>query len=241
MPTHLSSILIAITALFLSSCDEGRIYNDDYLQAEEGGSVRFTGIVTGIDTWCQGYTLAIAGFEDGNDYALISKNIDTPVIDETCDVTLSGIPREVKRIELCALDRLRRRVATFSAVDYSHQSERVLMCIPETDISMANAIQVEIFNTTCIQCHGGNGYAAAGLDLISGNSFSNLIMVPSSKMPGTNRVTPGESAESELFQILNTDISSGWNYDHSVEIVRQEKLDLIRNWIDNGAKVAYMK
>ncbi|MDE6022841.1 MAG: hypothetical protein K2G13_04985, partial [Muribaculaceae bacterium] len=201
----------------------------------------FTFNLLGIDTWCQGYTLAIAGFEDGNDYALISKNLDTSVTDGICDISLSGIPLNVDRIELCALDRLRRRVATFSAAAYSPQSEQVVIDLPETDISMANAIQVEIFNTTCIQCHGGTGYSAAGLNLISGNSFQNLISVQARKIQGMDRVTPGESTESELFQILNTDISSDWNYDHSVEVVRQEKLDLIRNWIDNGAKVAYMK
>ncbi len=98
---------------------------------------------------------------------------------------------------------------------------------------MSSAVQLEIFNPTCAQCHGGNGHAAAGLDLLAGNSFDNLISVPSRKIPGMDRVAPGKSAESELFLILNSDISADWNYDHSVEVVRQEKLDLIRNWIDN--------
>ena len=215
-----------------SSCDEGRIYNDNTVQAEEGGAAHFSGTVTGTDTWSQGYTLALAGFEDGNDYALISKNIDVSASNGECDVTLSGIPADVTTIELCAIDRLRRRVATFLSADYNTQAT-LQISAEMVDMSMSGAIQTEIFNTTCVQCHGGNGHAAAGLELLAGNSFANLISVPSRKMPGIDRVKPRESAESELFLILDTDVSADWNYDHSVEVVRQEKLDLIRNWIDN--------
>lgn len=232
MHNYLSHILTAVI-LCLTSCDEGRIYNDDNVQREDGGAAHFSGTVTGADTWSQGYTLALAGFEDGNEYALISKNIETPTNDGKCDITLSGIPGEVTKIELCAIDRLRRRVATFLSADYNPQSATLQLNADIVDISMYAAIQTEIFNTTCIQCHGGNGHAAAGLELLEDNSFCNLISIPSRKIPGMYRVTPGQSAESELFLILDTDISADWNYDHSVEVVRQEKLDLIRNWIDN--------
>ncbi len=225
----------------LASCDEGRIFNENMVQTEEGGTACFSGEVTGTDTWSPGYTLALAGFEDGNDYALISKNIETSVREGVYDVTLSGIPSNVSTIELCALDRLRRRVATFLSTEYSLQEGVLQINADGVDISMSTAIQNEIFNTTCIQCHGSTGHSAAGLDLLEYNSFANLISVPSRKMPGIDRVSPGESSESELFLILDTDISADWNYDHSVEVVRQEKLDLIRNWIDNGAKVAYVK
>ncbi len=225
----------------LASCDEGRIFNENIVQTEEGGTACFSGEVTGTDTWSAGYTLALAGFEDGNDYALISKNIETSESDGKYNVTLSGIPADVTTIELCALDRLRRRVATFVSANFSPQDGILHIEADDVDMSMAAAIQNEIFNPTCVQCHGGSGHAATGLDLLSGNSFGNLISVPSRKIPGTVRVSPGQSADSELFLILDTDISADWNYDHSVEVVRQEKLDLIRNWIDNGAKVAYVK
>ena len=232
MNKYTASILLSLL-LCLGSCDEGRIYNTDTIQTVEGGTARFSGEVKGTESWGQGYTLALAGFEDGNDYALISKNIETSVSDGKCDITLSGIPAEVTTIELCAVDRLRRRVATFISYEYSPQAGTIQIREDGVDMSMSTAIQKEIFNTTCVQCHGGNGYAAAALNLLEGNSFGNLISVPSHKMPGINRVTPGQSAESELFLILDTDISADWNYDHSVEVVRQEKLDLIRNWIDN--------
>ncbi|MDE5846305.1 MAG: hypothetical protein K2H71_03035, partial [Muribaculaceae bacterium] len=206
---------------------------------EEGGTARFAGTISGTDTWSQGYTLALAGFEDGNDYALISKNIEISGTDGNYDITLSGIPGEVTSIELCAIDRLRRRVATFLSADYQPQDGTLQISAEGVDMSMSTAIQTEIFNTTCTQCHGGSGYAAAGLDLLADDSFGNLISIPSRKIPGMDRVAPGSSNESELFLILSSDISADWNYDHSVEVVRQEKLDLIRNWIDNGAKTGF--
>lgn len=234
MRNYLSIILgIVVLSSGLPSCDEGRIYNTDHVQTVEGGIARFSGTVTGNETWSSGYTLALAGFEDGNDYALISKNIETSLSDGKCDITLSGIPVEVTDIELCAIDRLRRRIATFLSSDYSPQAGTLQISAEGIDISMATAIQTEIFNTTCIQCHGGTGHAAVGLDLLAGQSFGNLISVPSRKIPGMDRVVPGKSDASELFLILDTDMSADWNYDHSVEVVRQEKLDLIRNWIDN--------
>ena len=238
MRHHLSFILTAL-ALGAASCDEGRIYNDDTVQTEEGGTARFAGTISGTDTWSQGYTLALAGFEEGNDYALISKNIEISGTDGNYDITLSGIPGEVTSIELCAIDRLRRRVATFLSADYQPQDGTLQISAEGVDMSMSTAIQTEIFNTTCTQCHGGSGYAAAGLDLLAGDSFGNLISIPSRKIPGMDRVAPGSSNESELFLILSSDISADWNYDHSVEVVRQEKLDLIRNWIDNGAKTGF--
>ena len=238
MRHHLSFILAAL-ALGLASCDEGRIYNDDTVQTEEGGTARFSGTISGTDTWSQGYTLALAGFAEGNDYALISKNIEISGTDGNYDITLSGIPGEVTSIELCAIDRLRRRVATFLSADYQPQDGTLQISPDGVDMSMSTAIQTEIFNTTCTQCHGGSGYAAAGLDLLAGDSFANLISIPSRKIPGMDRVAPGTSNESELFLILSTDLSADWNYDHSVEVVRQEKLDLIRNWIDNGAKTGF--
>lgn len=229
----LYTLILTAVILSLSSCDEGRIYPDEAVQAEEGGAAHFSGLVTGADSWSSGYTLALAGFADGNEYALISKNIDASITDGRYDVTLSGIPGDVNTIELCAIDRLRRRVATFATANYKHQSGTLQIDTDALDLSMSAAIQTEIFNTTCAQCHGATGHAAAGLDLLAGNSLENLISVPSQKMPGTARVTPGKSSESELYLILSSNISAEWKYDHSVEVVRQEKLDLIRNWIDN--------
>lgn len=231
-------LLAAVALSIFTACDEGRLYQDDIFTTEEGGRMHFTFSAGGADSWTEGYTLAVAGFEEGNEFALVSKNIGGATEEGVCDVWLTGIPAAVKTIEICALDRLRRRIATFVSVDYSNGgsytgdsegSGNIL------DISMSGAIQHEIFNTTCIQCHGGSNHSAAGLNLTEGKSFGELISRNSVKSPGIKRVEPGKSDLSLLYLILSGDYSTFWNYDHSVEVVRQEKLDLIRNWIEGGA------
>lgn len=229
-------ILFATAVIALSACDEGRIYNEDTVVGEDGGSIHLTAVTAGTETWPSGYTLAVAGFADGNGYALVSKNLGSIDEDGKCDVTLSGIPPEVNTIELCALDRLRRRIATFHSTPYTSSSDTRQIELAATDMSMTTAVQQEIFNTTCANCHGGSGYAAANLDLTAGKSIEDLVMKESVKMPGLYRVKPGDSAESVLYQILADGKSADWSYDHSVEVVRQEKLDLIRNWIDGSLK-----
>ena len=228
-------IVLEAGLLLLSSCDEGRLYGEDILISQEGGNAHLITTVTGIETWTEQYTLAVAGFEDGNEFALISKNIDASVTNGQCDIVLTGIPSEVSTVELCAIDRLRRRVATFASSDFIAGKDTLNISIPSVNLSMPRAIQQEIFNTTCIQCHGGSNYIAAGLNLNEGESFSNMISVPSAKIPDMNRVQAGNSSLSVLYLILSGSSSSTWSYDHSVEVIRQEKLDLIRNWIDGGA------
>jgi len=228
--------LLAAAALALTSCDEGRIYQDEAAADEEGGSVRLTADIEGLDTWPEAYTLAVAGFADGNNYALVSKDIKTTTEEGKCDITLRGIPAEVTGIELCAIDRLRRRIATFRSASYEYTPATRQIDFPATDISMTAAVQQEVFNTTCTNCHGGSTHAAANLNLTEGKSHDELVMKESVKMPGFYRVKPGDSGNSVLYLILAEGKSADWNYDHSVEVVRQEKLDLIRNWIDGSVE-----
>lgn len=235
MRTKINLLLVLVSMLPVCSCDEGRLYEEDAVASQEGGTVRFRAGIAGADTWTADYTLAVAGFAEGNEYALISKNIGSGAADGSCDLVLTGIPEEVTSIELCALDRLRRRVAVFASADYRITRDTVVVDRPEVDLSMARAIQREILDPTCVQCHGRSNHAAAGLDLTESGSFASMISVPSVKLPGMNRIEPGRSDSSVFYLILSGNLTSDWNYDHSVEVVRQEKLELIRNWIDGGA------
>ena len=50
------------------------------------------------------------------------------------------------------------------------------------------------------------------------------------------RVSPGDAAQSVLYNALATGMSSSWRYDHSVEIPSDATLGMIKSWIDGGAK-----
>ncbi len=230
-------ILIACTLLG-SGCDEGRIYNDYAADDTRGGlSAHLSVRLSDSEEWPQGYSLALAGFAEGNDYALISKTVE-PGEDGAIDIVLTGIPTEATSIELCMIDRLRRRVAVFVSQPAAGANDTIRLTSTERiDISMYGAIQRDIFNTTCAQCHGGANFAAAGLDLTEGKSYSALVSAPSVKVPEAYRVMPFNSEGSVLYTILSTSESSSWKYDHSVEIPAQERLELIKNWIDAGASL----
>lgn len=219
-----------ILALALTGCDEGRIYDDFVIEGNAGATAAVkVRDARGYDRWFSGYSLAVAGFSAGSEYALISKNIELDGAGN-CEVVLSGIPSDVQSVELCVVDRLRRRVAVFNSVDI--KGEKMTNILSENDdLSPESAIQREIFNTTCINCHGGANFAAASLNLTEGRAFQELIGVQSVKNPQEMRVKPGSPEESVLYKILSGTESAGWNYDHSVEITSPEKLDLIKNWI----------
>lgn len=231
------ALLIILTGM-LFSCDEGRLYSsDEPFFTEEGGTASFHGEISGIKSWPSDYTFALAGFEEGNDFALISKNIPQSSEDGMVNVVMTGIPGEVSTVELCIIDRLRRRIATFASTDFVTGKDTLRIdLLKPVDISMANTIQKTILNTTCANCHGASNKAAAGLNLTEGHSFREMVGIRSSKLEGWDRVSPGNSNRSLLYQILANDASSAWRYDHSVEIIHSEKIDLIRNWINAGAK-----
>lgn len=216
--------------LALCSCDEGRIWPDEVSDSAGEGMTARVEITNskGADRWFSGYSVAIAGFAPGSEYALISKNIE-PDSDGAAGVTLTGIPAEVETVELCVIDRLRRRVATFESVPM--MSSNVSLSSDGADLSPESTIQTEVFNTTCINCHGGASFSAAGLNLTQGRAFGELIGIPSVKNPQMSRVTPGHPEQSVLYRILTGEESKEWKYDHSVEITASERLDLIKNWI----------
>lgn len=224
------SKFLIIMAFMLCSCDEGRIFETEIINEQGGLTVRVEIVgASGADRWFSGYSLAVAGFGAGNEYALISKNIELDA-EGNCSASLSGITAAVQNVELCIIDRLRRRVVRFESAECTRGGSLVLLS-EGADFSPEAAIQHEIFNTTCINCHGGASYAAAGLNLTEGYAFNELTGVGSVKMTGKLRVSPGQPDESVLYRILVGNESEGWKYDHSVEITAQEKLDLIKNWI----------
>ena len=109
-------ILLGLGILCWVSCDEGRIYEAVPATAEGGRTVKFTGKVTGMDTWPSGYTVAVAGFDAKSEYALTSANVMPSQAGEDgmVQVVMSGVTDEVTQIELCVINRIRERVVTFA-------------------------------------------------------------------------------------------------------------------------------
>ena len=228
-------LAVACLPFILASCDEGDIPNKVADVDRSGRTARLEGSVVKADEWPAGYSVALAGFGDADEYAMISKTVDPSALEKTGTMTLSGVPADVTSIELCVIDRLRRRVASFVTVKCDAAGGEVVITADGTDVGPMAAVQSEVFNTTCANCHGASNHAAAGLSLLAGESHAQLVGARSTVEAESMRVVAGNPDESLLWEILSTDKSASWRYDHSVEVVSTVRLDLVRNWIMAGA------
>jgi hypothetical protein len=108
-------------------------------------------------------------------------------------------------------------------------------------ISLAQDIQ-PIFTSQCALsgCHGNSFPDPVGLILSAGNSFGNLVNVPSVEAQGLLRVKPGESAASYLIHKLEGTQASvgggGAQMPFGAAPLPDAEIDVIRRWIDQGAQ-----
>ena len=232
--------LFGLTAVWLSSCDDGRIYPETAI-LPEGRSVTLTGVLNGIDSWPGGYRLSISGFENADDeYADVSKVISaSDLTDGKVTVELSGIKENITVVRLCILDRLRRHIYSFKDIDVSAVSEPVMVNVGTIDVSMFNVIQQSFFSTTCANCHGASNRAAAGLYLTEGRSYAALVGIDSKKVAGKKLVEANNVKNSVLHMVLNQQAVEGISMDHRDLVSEKNELTIlpvIDTWIGNGAK-----
>lgn len=103
-------------------------------------------------------------------------------------------------------------------------------------VSLAS-IQSSIFTPTCAVngCHNSSS-SQAGLTLTSGQSFSNLVNVPSTQIPNLNRVTPNDPEASYLVKKLRGDPGiSGARMPFGGSPLSSAQLNSIVQWIQSGA------
>ena len=240
MKKQILATLLAVTAMGLTACDDGRIYPET-AASSEGKTVRLEGVLEGLENWTSAYRVSIAGFENADDdYASVSKVISaSDVTDGKVSIELSGIKENVTLVRLCVLDRLRKHIVTFSEEDISKATDVVKMDVGVIDISMFNAIQQAFFNTTCANCHGASNRAAAGLYLTEGMSYEALVDVDSKKVEGKKLVETNNANNSVLHMVLTQPSVEGVSMAHR-DLVSEKNdqtiLPLIDSWINNGAK-----
>src|SRR5262249_3386172 len=97
-----------------------------------------------------------------------------------------------------------------------------------------SSIQANVFTPFCEQCHSGAG-APHGLRLDAANSYALLVGVPSGEDAGLLRVKPGDPGNSYLIRKLEGTASSGERMPAGLPPLPQADIDMIRQWITNGA------
>lgn len=126
--------------------------------------------------------------------------------------------------------------AGLSACDDGKIAESLVPQSPDggdavVDATLLDAVQRQVFNARCVQCHGGSNHAAAGLYLTAGSARESLVGVASEVEPGAVRVVAGNHAASLLWQAVATDISKNWSFNHS-ELITPDAVYLTATWID---------
>ncbi|MEK6643945.1 MAG: hypothetical protein AABZ08_08550 [Planctomycetota bacterium] len=105
-------------------------------------------------------------------------------------------------------------------------------------ISFANQIQ-PIFSANCAICHKPGGFAddqGITLYLTAGNAHGLLVNMPSDQDSTLTRVVPGNSAQSLLYLKISSDNPPvGIRMPFLRSPLSQSDINLIRDWIDQGA------
>ena len=99
-----------------------------------------------------------------------------------------------------------------------------------------SSIQSNIFTQRCVSCHGGEN-PAAGLNLEDGQAYSNLVGIKRPFDPEI-RVVAGDADASFLIDKLennNLGNARGDQMPLGGPFLEQATIDVIRDWINNGA------
>jgi len=228
-----------LTILFVS-CDSGDIEEQAISIEDKGYTVKLTAVLSGIDSWESKYSVSLAGFTTGDNYAQVVRAIPNTTQDSTrIELVLSNIGDEINTVELAITNRLRERIITIARVnldDYTNQKDTIHMDLGLTDVSRFGALQKGLFNMACIQCHGGNGGAgAASLNLTEGRSYANLVNVASTRKEGMMRVVSGNAQESLIHQMMADGGENMLHVNHTEILSNQfrENLNEVRQLIDD--------
>ena len=237
MKKLLSAIYIL---LIFVSCDSGDIEEQAISIEDKGYTVKLTAVLSGIDSWESKYSVSLAGFTTGDNYAQVVRAIPNTTPDSTrIELVLSNIGDEINTVELAITNRLRERIITIARVnldDYTNQKDTIHMDLGLTDVSRFGALQKGLFNMACIQCHGGNGGAgAASLNLTEGKSYANLVNMPSTRKEGMMRVVSGNAQESLVHQMMAEGGENLLHVNHTEILTNQfrENLNEVRQLIDD--------
>lgn len=96
------------------------------------------------------------------------------------------------------------------------------------------SIQARVFTPVCTGCHAGAA-APLGLRLDEGASYALLVNASSVEVPALRRVQPGNPDASYLIQKLEGRAAVGSRMPLNAPALPQATIDVIRQWIADGA------
>lgn len=234
-------LLVLGAAALLGSCDSGDIIDTHYTVNSKGHNVKLTASLHGLASLPAGYTLALAGFQEGSNYAVMQRAIPAGAGEDSLQLVLANVGSNVQTVELAVTNNLRERILSLASVkldDYEGQTDTIRLDMGVLDVSATGCLQRGMLDKACVQCHGANGRKAAGLDLTEGYTSADLVNVASTTHPDQMRVAGGNPEGSLLWHILNDGGENILHYNHTEVISSQFKDNLaevrayLRKWIE---------
>ncbi|MGI9223506.1 MAG: Ig-like domain-containing protein, partial [Woeseiaceae bacterium] len=189
-------------------------------------------------------------FGDGNEMPITAAAITTPGVspmsatfdldgvamaDDTYRVSLLGSGASViLDIDANALDG--EFGGTFPSGDGAEGGDfeaTFTVTTPPSGVTLAD-IQASVFTPNCTNagCHSG-GAPAAGMSLEAGQTFNNVVDVPSVGMPAMDRVEPGDPDNSFLVRRIEGTVAPQMPLGGAP--LDQALIDDVRQWISDGA------
>ena len=208
--------------------------------------MKVTARLSNLDEWDgTGYTLAVAGFTADSKFAILQKALSSSIGGSwEGAIVLSNISSEVQTVEVALTNSLRKRLISLATINMAEHADKtahdtIRLDLGTIDVGRFGVLQTGLFNRACIQCHGGNGRSAAGLNLTEGNALSNLVNVPSTRREGMLRVVSGNAESSLLHQVLSEGGENLLSHNHTEILSSQFKSNLeevnslIDSWIEH--------
>lgn len=223
--------LFALSAL-LTACDEGKIYPDTTI--DSGRTATITLHFKGLDAWPQRNSLSLISLGQDGSTPLGTKRLLKPSSEEeVVTTTINNLSEDTRTIALAVVSTGLSVIYTYCTFSVNDADEAILL--PETTVTLPSfhRIQEQVFNMSCVACHGGSTSTAGQLDLTPGHSYAGLVNVKAPhSTDGKNYVTPGDASESYLLDIFGHDNHS----DIFNSSGKREILALIEAWIEEGAE-----
>lgn len=228
-------LLIVSLPAIITGCDSGDIYPEDKaangIDVDVAASFKFTH----IDAFPENYKIVFGSFNDDSSYPISSKVIAKPFANEEVSVSLANIPESTTYLALYLVqEHSNYKIYPFYIYPIDNMpQEDFEIPLQNIDLAMFGRVQKQVFSQ-CLQCHGGSGFAAAGLHLTEGRSHADLVDITALHNPDKMRISPGNIQNSYLMDILKGEALE--NQHSSLSSLKDDDIVLIEQWIKGGAK-----
>lgn len=243
---HVVAMLLATVcgAWSLLSCDSGDIVEPDPIIVGSGVTAQFHGSISGGASWPSNYQLVIAAFDPSSDYSLSQKQITPEQANgDSIVIALPNINAAASTVELCVVNNIRKRIATFKKFNIKSDASRrdtLRFDVGRVDASMFEVVNQDVFENICSKCHGVGDKPAAGMDLRAQHAFENVVGVPSSLRGNEVRIIPGNADDSWLMKVLTPGNENLTHYNEHPSLLTNERdrkyLRVLTDWINAGAR-----